>query len=289
MIQTMEAISKEPHLSKNEFKKLGAFIHSRFGIKMPDSKIGMIESRLRKRLNSLGLKSYPGYCDYLFSPEGMEKELSQFINVITTNKTDFFRESRHFTYLVEKAVPTLLTYHGPGLGKKLMVWCCASSRGHEPYTLAMVLNDFSRTCSGFNYSVLATDISSRVLDIAIKGVYDAGEIESVPMEFRKKYLLKNKDKTKLLVRIVPELRRKVRFQHLNLMDTDFRIRRKMDIIFCRNVIIYFDRETTEKLLIKLCNQLTPGGFIFMGHSELIDCSMLPLISLAPAIYQKVNR
>lgn len=277
------------HLSKNEFKKLGTFIQSRFGIKMPDSKKRMIESRLRKRLNTLGLKSYSGYCDYLFSPEGMENELSQFINVITTNKTDFFREPRHFTYLVEKAVPALLTYNGPGLGKKLMVWCCASSRGHEPYSLAMVLKDFSRTCSGFNFSVLATDISSRVLDIAIKGVYDAGEINPVPMELRKKYLLRNKDKTKRLVRIVPELRQKVRFQHLNLMDNDFRIGQKMDIIFCRNVIIYFDKQTTEKLLVKLCDHLIPGGFIFMGHSELIDCSMLPLISLAPAVYQKVNR
>ncbi|MBI9090445.1 MAG: hypothetical protein JEZ12_14615 [Desulfobacterium sp.] len=186
-------------------------------------------------------------------------------------------------------VPALLAAHGPGLGKNLMVWCCASSRGHKPYTLAMVLNDFSRTCSKFDFSVLATDISSRVLDIAIKGVYDAGEIDPVPMELRKKYLLKNKDKTKRLVRIVPEAIRKVRLQHLNLMDPDFGIHRKMDIIFCRNVIIYFDRETTEKLLVKLCDQLIPGGFIFMGHSELLDCTMLPLISLAPAIYQKVNR
>jgi chemotaxis protein methyltransferase CheR len=289
MIQTTDAIHNVAHLSKSEFKKLGTFIHSRFGIKMPDSKKGMIESRLRKRLNTLGLNSYSGYCDYLFSPEGMENELTQFINVITTNKTDFFRESRHFTYLVENAVPALLTYNGPGVGKKLMVWCCASSRGHEPYTLAMVLKDFSRTCSGFDFSVLATDISSRVLEIAIKGVYDAGEIDPVPMELRKKYLLKNKDKTKRLVRIVPELRKKVRFQHLNLMDDDYRIRQKMDIIFCRNVIIYFDKQTTEKLLVKLCDQLIPGGFIFMGHSELIDCSMLPLISLAPAVYQKVNR
>lgn len=281
-------ISSTPQLSKQDFKTLGSFIHSRFGIKMPEVKRGMIESRLRKRLSRLKINSYAEYCDYLFSNEGQENELTHFINVVTTNKTDFFREPHHFTYLVEKALPALQSRRLHGQKKNLFVWSCASSKGHEPYTLAMVLKNYADKYKGFDFSILATDISTRVLDIAINGIYDEAEIEPVSMELRKKFLLRNKDKKKPLVRINPQLRSKVKFHRLNLMDDHFGIAQKMDIIFCRNVIIYFDKETTDRLIQKLCRHLVKGGFIFMGHSELLDCKMLPLVSVAPAVYQKIN-
>ncbi|MBU1168776.1 MAG: chemotaxis protein CheR [Proteobacteria bacterium] len=275
-------------LSQSDFRDLGNFIHSRMGIKMPDIKRGMIESRLRKRVSQLGMDSYSEYCRYLFSHQGMDDELSHFIDVITTNKTDFFRESHHFEYLLSTALPDLVSRNGTGVVRKLMAWSSACSRGDEPYTLAMILSEYARVQPGFDFSILATDISTKVLDTALAGIYDAQLINPVPMEFRKRYLLKSKDKTKNLVRIRPELRRKIMFRQLNLMDNDFRIRQNMDILFCRNVIIYFDKPTTERLLVKLCNKLVPGGYLFMGHSELLDCNLLPVVPVAPTIYKRIE-
>lgn len=277
-----------PHLSMRDFKKLAGFIHARLGIKMPKAKQSMIESRLRKRLNRLNINSYSHYCDYLFSQEGGKTELPYFIDEVTTNKTDFFREQNHFTCLVDQVVPELIATRVAGVSKKLRVWSCACSQGDEPYTLAMVLSEYSRVSPGLDYSILATDISTRVLETARTGIYEASEIEPVPMALRKKYLLKCKDRTKNLVRIVPELRKKICFRRLNLMESEFGLGQQMHIIFCRNVTIYFDKETTEQLLIKLCSQLITGGFIFMGHSEFLDCRRLPLVAVAPTVYQKVS-
>lgn len=275
-------------LSKSDFRDLGSFIHSRLGIKMPDIKRGMIESRLRKRLNRLNMNSYGEYCSYLFSAEGMDKELPYFIDEITTNKTDFFREPHHFNFMLEYALPDLVRHSGAGVGKKLMVWSSACSRGDEPYTLAMVLSEYGRVQKGFDFSILATDISTKVLETALAGIYDAQIIEPVPMEYRRRYLLRSRDKKKNLVRIRPELRRKILFRQLNLMDKDFKIRHKVDLLFCRNVIIYFDKPTTDRLMVKLCDKLVPGGYLFMGHSELLDCSRLPVVPVAPTIYKRIG-
>lgn len=276
-----------PKLSQSLFKTLGIFIHERFGIKMPDSKRVMIESRLRKRLKVLGMNEYSEYCDYLFSEAGMDNELHQFIDVVTTNKTDFFREPNHFTYLVEKALPELIQKDGTGIRKPLNIWSSACSQGDEPYTMAIVLSEFAEKKGEFDFSILATDISVKILELAKNGVYPHNHIETIDIELRKKYLLKSKDKQKNLVRIVPELRNKVVFRQINLVEGDFRIRKTMDIIFCRNVIIYFDRRTTDILLQRLCDKLRKGGFLFMGHSELLDCTKLPLIQVAPTIYKKL--
>lgn len=275
-------------LSSEDFKSLAQFIHGSLGIKMPDVKRGMIESRLRKRLTSLKLPSYSDYCDYLFSQDGRKNEMPYFVDAITTNKTDFFREPHHFSYMLEKALPDMVTNTGAGLIRKFTIWSCACSRGDEPYTLAMVLNEFARVRQGFDFSILATDISTKVLETATSGIYDTQLIEPVPMEYRKRYLLRSKDKTKNLVRIRPELRKKILFRQLNLMDDDYKIRHKLDMIFCRNVIIYFDKPTTDRLMVKLCQKLTPGGYLFMGHSELLDCKHLPVVSVAPTIYKRVN-
>lgn len=275
-------------LSKKDFNSLGKFIHGKVGIKMPDVKRGMIESRLRKRLTNLALDSFSDYCSFLFSPEGMDRELPHFIDAITTNKTDFFREPHHFSYMLEVALPDLVRRYQSGVGRKFTVWSSACSRGDEPYTLAMVLSEYARHIQGFDYSILATDISTRVLNTAVSGIYDKQIVDPVPMEYRKRYLLRSRDKSKNLVRIRPELRKKVVFRQLNLMDDDYGIRHNFDMIFCRNVIIYFDKPTTDRLMVKLCNKLVPGGYLFMGHSELLDCSHLPVVSVAPTIYKRTR-
>jgi chemotaxis protein methyltransferase CheR len=286
MNDTREIYPVRIPMTDRDFKSLSVFIHSKLGIKMTDVKKGMVESRLRKRLVFHGFRSYSEYCDYLFSKEGSEQELPDFIDVITTNKTDFFREPHHFKFMMDKALPDLKSRTGAGVERKLRVWSCACSRGDEPYTLAMVLTEFGERVGRFDFSILATDISTRILETAVEGIYDMSIIEPIPMDYRKKYLMRSKDPSRERVRIRPELRQKIAFRELNLMDSDFRIRQKMDILFCRNVIIYFDKPTTEKLLVKLCAQIQPGGYLFMGHSELLDCGLLPLIPVAPTVYQK---
>ncbi len=275
-------------LSDRDFQRLSEFIHSEFGIKMPGSKKVMLSSRLQKRLRSLGLRSFSEYCDFLFSSDGMQNELVHMIDVVTTNKTDFFREPNHFEYLVQKTLPALMAGRGSGIRNTLMVWSAGCSTGEEPYTLAMVLNEFAEKCPGFkfSYTILATDISTRVLEKAKQAIYDHERVGPVPTDMKKKYLLKSKKKTSDLVRITPELRTFVRFRRLNFVDGDFGMREPMDIIFCRNVLIYFDRPTQEMILNRFFRHLSPGGYVFLGHSETLQGMDVPLIQVAPTIYRR---
>jgi chemotaxis protein methyltransferase CheR len=273
-------------LTERDFARLSRFIHLECGIKMPLPKKVMLEARLKKRLRALGLESYEDYCDFLFSSEGMEQERLNMINVVTTNKTDFFREPGHFEYLVQNSLPELMRLCGAGTRKCFSVWSAGCSTGEEPYTLAMVLSEFAARTPGFNFSLLATDISTSVLERAVRGVYKEERVETVPVEFKRKYFMKSKDKGKGLVRVVPEVRELVKFRRLNFIDHDFGMRELQDIIFCRNVIIYFDRPTQEKVLGRICQHLIPGGYLFMGHSETLSSLDLPLVSVGPMVYRK---
>lgn len=273
-------------MSEKDFKRLSAFIYDQCGIKISNAKKTMLEARLHRRLRFLSLKSFGEYCEYLFSPRGMEEELVRMIDLVTTNKTDFFREAAHFDFLRETCLPEMVDAGGAGFRKKLTVWSAGCSTGEEPYTLAMVLSEFAETHPGFQYQVTATDISTRVLETAALGIYEAENIAPVPTAMKRKYLLRNRDKSKGLVRIVPELRACVKFRRLNFMDGDFGMREPIDIIFCRNVIIYFDKATQEKLLNRFCRHLAPGGYVFLGHSETIFGLNVPLVQVSPTIYRK---
>ena len=275
-------------LSPKDFKRLASFIHSELGIKMPEAKRGMVESRLRKRLTVLGMASYEAYCAYLFSPQGMKDELTYFINQITTNKTDFFREPKQFVYLEQKVLPELLQSVPAGGTKVFSLWSAACSRGHEPYTLAMVMADYAEKSLSkkIHFNILGTDISTEVLGVAQKAIYPHEEIEPVCMMMRQKYLLRSKNPQKNMVRITPELRSRVKLQRLNLMAPRYVGIEQMDIIFCRNVMIYFERETQDQILTRLLKHLKPGGYLFMGHSEVIQCADFPLKSVDTTIYQK---
>jgi chemotaxis protein methyltransferase CheR len=198
------------------------------------------------------------------------------INQVTTNKTDFFREPAHFDYLRCKVLPELSRTRSA-----IAAWSAGCSSGEEPYTLGMVLKEF-----GCNFTILGTDISTKVLDKAKLAVYDEERIDPISPELKKKYLLASKDRIKRLYRIVPELREHVKFRRLNFMDGDFGFREPLDIIFCRNVIIYFDKPTQERLLNKFYHCLAPDGYLFMGHSETLFGMDVPLIQAAPTIYRK---
>lgn len=276
-------IEHNASLSARDFGRLSRFIYDTCGIKMPEVKKTMLEARLQKRLRSLGMHSFTEYCDFLFSSDGMDKELVQMLDMVTTNKTDFFREPDHFNYLTQTVLPEWLKKHP---GATLSIWSAGCSSGEEPYTLAMVLADFALRNQGFDFRILATDISTRVLDKARTAIYTESQVEPVAVDFKKKYLLRSKDRSSGMVRIVPELREKVRFRRLNFMDDDFGLREQMDVIFCRNVIIYFDRPTQEKLLQRFHRHMKPGSFIFMGHSETLSGLDVPLVSVYPTVYRK---
>jgi chemotaxis protein methyltransferase CheR len=274
-------------MSPKEFDRLSEFIIEHCGIKMPPAKKIMLESRLQKRLRSLGMVSFREYCEFLFeSPEG-NGELVHMIDAVTTNKTDFFREPVHFQFLTETALPEFLAESVAGNRKKFIVWSAGCSSGEEPYTLAMVLNEYSSQHPDFQYSILATDISTRVLEKARAGIYDQHLVEGVPYFLKQKYLLRSKDREKKLVRVVPELRSCVSFQRMNLMDEHLITPEKVDVIFCRNVIIYFERATQCELLRRLCRCLKTGGYLFLGHSETVHGFDLPLVRIASTIYRKL--
>ncbi|MFH1135883.1 MAG: CheR family methyltransferase [Pseudomonadota bacterium] len=276
-----------PKLSEREFLQISRFIHEQWGLKMPPSKRLMLESRLLKRLRKLEMADFESYRAYLFSPAGMENEIIHLIDVVSTNKTGFFREPHSFGYLIQDVLPELVAARGVGLKKPLMVWSAGCSSGEEPYSLAMTLAEFGERFPGldFTFTILATDVSKSVLDEARLAVYNLAGVDSVPPELRRKYFLISKDRSLKKVRVVPELRVKVKFRLLNLME-DFGMREMMDLIFCRNVIIYFDGATQERLLSRLCAQLIPGGCLFMGHSETLTGMSLPLEPVAPMVYRK---
>lgn len=282
----MNDIDNQQRMNSKDFERLSSFIYQECGIKMPPAKRTMLEARLQKRLRLLNFGSFTHYCDYLFSRDGQEQELIHMIDLVTTNKTDFFREPDHYNYLTGNVLPEWCKHNG--CRTPLSIWSAGCSTGEEPYTLAMVLNEFAATESSFNFKIMASDISTRVLEKAATAVYDMDRVGPINAQLRRKYLLRSKDKASELVRIVPELREKIKFRRINFMDSDFDFREPFDIIFCRNVIIYFDRPTQERLLNKFYRYLKPGGWVFMGHSETLSGLDVPLTMVHPTVYRKLE-
>lgn len=273
-------------LSQRNFQRLATFIEGYSGIKMPPTKITMIEGRLRRRLRATGMMDLKQYCEFLFEKDGLASEAIHLIDVMTTNKTEFFREPDHFRFLAEHAVPRLMSTARAGGGASLKVWSAACSTGAEPYTLAMVLADLGQQISGPRFAITATDISTEVLEIALAGIYPETAVAPVPPDTRRRYVLRSKDRSRHLVRIVPELRATVRFARLNLMDASWPVDRQMDIIFCRNILIYFDKETQQTVLRHLADHLRSGGFLVLGHSETLAGFQLPVDPVGPTVFQR---
>jgi len=283
--ETVEA----PGLSPDSLARFCKYITGELGIKMSPAKLPMLQSRLQRRLRVLGLSSLDEYQRQLFDSAQGDEERVHFINAITTNKTDFFREPQHFAYLVETALPGLDPSHDASAGERawrLKLWCAGCSSGEEPYTLAMVLSEFGEHRAGFDFTLLATDISTKVLEQAQRGIYDEERIEPVPLVMRAKYVLRSKDRTRPQVRIRPELRHKISFHRLNFMDANYNVKDLFHVIFFRNVMIYFDKPTQESVINKLCRHLVPGGYLFVGHSESLAGLNLPVRCVASAVYRK---
>lgn len=281
----MEPLSDR--LSLQDFRRLATFIEGYSGIRMPPTKKTMVEGRLRRRARALGLDSLDDYCRRLFDGGWLEREAVDLIDAVTTNKTEFFREEGHFQFLVDEALPRLMAASPrAGLDHPLKLWSAACSTGAEPYSLAMVLDDFAGSAPGFRFSILGTDISTDVLDKAVTAIYPEEMMEPVPRPFRGRYVLRSRDRLQRSVRMAPLLRAMVRFGRLNLMDERYPVDEDMDVIFCRNILIYFDKPTQEAVVGRLCRHLRPGGYLVLGHTESIAGFLLPLMPVATSVFMR---
>jgi len=267
-------------MDDESFARISTFVTREYGIKLPESKRSMLESRLNKKVKTLGLGSYKQFLDFIFSEEGKE-DLFHVVDLITTNKTDFFREAAHFRFLTGQFLPH---YQSTYNRNNLKIWSAGCSTGEEPYTIIMAMEEYKKLHPELAYSLLASDVSIRVIQTAFQGIYDIEKIDPVPIEMKRSYFLRSKTNPKL-VRVKPQFRKKLQFKRINFMDDQFGlVKHDFDVIFCRNVLIYFDKATQEKVIRKFCQHLKPGGLLFLGHSESIIGMDVPLKQINPTVY-----
>jgi chemotaxis protein methyltransferase CheR len=270
----MNNIISYQQLNQRDFDYLRNIIYDEAGIKLSDMKKALVQSRLLRRMREMGISSYDEYCNYL--RENYDEEIENLINCITTNKTEFFRESEHFSIL-QKIVEQELSH------KNIAVWSAGCSTGEEAYSIAIVLleSKFNK-----NFKILATDIDSKVLEIARMGVYPIDAVQTIDINMLKKYFLKGKEQYAGYAKVKDFLKKNISFQHINLLDDNYRLRGYFDIIFCRNVMIYFDKEVQSKVLKKFYDYLPKGGYLFLGYAESIVNINLPFHYVAHSVYQK---
>ncbi len=280
----MQSLFTPIEMTDKEYSIISSYIEKNVGIRMSEGKKVMMQSRLMSRLRALNIHSFEEYINYVFVQDTTGQELVFMTNALTTNKTDFFREADHFDTMNNIVLPDLIN---KGC-KEIHIWSSASSSGEEPYTLAIVMSEYKRNHSKSfrDFDVLGTDISTEVLDKAVNAVYTDDVVANIPLEMKRRYFLKSKDRNQHIVRIKPELRQKCRFQRLNLMDDSWDVPARFEIIFCRNVLIYFDKPTQERIIRHLLHHLIPGGYLFLGHSETVFSMNLPLKTVGPTAYRK---
>lgn len=269
------------------FDQFTRMVQEAIGVRLPASKRLMVESRLGRRMRELGFTSAEDYFRHIFDGGALEEELGTIFDAVTTNKTDFFREAEHFIQLTEKLIPARLSKRkASGAGSMFKVWSAAASTGAEAYTAAMVLADRASRRGEFEWGILGTDINTRVLAEARRAIYPAATIAPVPAPFRERFLMRGHGERVGQWRIIPGLRRRVRFQQLNLMDKTYPVDHDLDVIFLRNVLIYFDPADQAKVIARLASHLAPQGHLFVGHSEGMVVRHPALTQVGPAVFRK---
>ena len=248
-------------LSEEEFKRFARLIYDESGIFLKDSKITLLSNRLRKRLQALRLESFADYYDYIYKLTDKSKEIEQLIDVVSTNETYFFRNERQFEALSQVCLPELAKRKKE---KRLRIWSAGCSTGEEPYTLAICVLDTGVLFSGWEIEIIATDVAPSVLDFARKGEYSGRRIEKVPEATLKKYFTQDGEYPEVF-HVNDPVKKLVRFHYLNLFKNPYPA--DLDVIFCRNVMIYFDREYQRRLIAGFARVLSPQGYLFVGHSE----------------------
>jgi chemotaxis protein methyltransferase CheR len=270
-------------ISDQEFKLMRDLIYQRFGINLTDQKKSLMVGRLQKLIRASGCETFKEYYDHLVN-DSSEKALSELIDRISTNHTFFNREKEHFRFFVETALPTVVARLEKENRRELRIWCAGCSTGEEPYMLLMLLAEFFGANYGqWSAGILATDISDRALAIARSGVYTEDRIGEVPEALRRKYFKRLPDGN---WGVIDRLKNEATFRRFNLMNAQFPFKKPFHIIFCRNVMIYFDQPTREALIGKFHQFTEPGGYLCIGHSETIGRSQSLYNYLMPATYQK---
>ncbi|MBL8074388.1 MAG: protein-glutamate O-methyltransferase [Nitrospira sp.] len=266
-------------ITSDEFLRFRKLIYDESGISLGDQKQTLLASRLSKRLRDLGLTTFTEYYEQV-TGDTTKEEFTRMLDLISTNKTDFFREPKHFDYLRERILPELEKE------KRIRIWSSACSTGEEPYTIAMTLYEGVSDPQRWDFKILASDLSTRVLAKAASGLYEAERVRDMSPELVKRHFLRGRGESEGLLKIKPHLASMIQFRRLNLMDDRFPIKSPLDLIFCRNVMIYFDRPTQEQLVNKFYRYLKPGGHLFIGHSESLQWVEHPFKVMGPTIYRK---
>lgn len=268
-------------ITDKEFKELTEYIRTNYGISLKYEKKALITGRLQNVLMQNNFKSFSEYYKYILSDQ-TGHAISTLINKITTNHTFFMREPKHFHYFRDIVLPYLTT---SVRNKDLRIWSAGCSTGEEPYTLAMIIDEFlGKEKLMWDTKILATDISSKVIEVAMKGIYNNEEITSLPTKWRLNYFKKIDNKN---YELVDKIKKEVIYRKFNLMEESFPFRRKFHVIFCRNVMIYFDKETKYKLINKFYDSMEYGGYLFIGHSESLNSEETRFKYVMPAVYRKI--
>jgi chemotaxis protein methyltransferase CheR len=256
VLQSRQDTAKEFEFTARDFERVRALIYKRAGIALADSKQEMVYSRLARRLRATGIRSFAAYLDELESKHE-DSEWEAFTNALTTNLTSFFREAHHFPLLAD---------HVSRKKEPVTVWCAASSTGEEPYSIAMTLCEVLGTMAAQSH-VIATDIDTNVLNAAASGIYSIDRLDKMAPERAKRFFLRGRGEQDGMVRVRPELRQMVTFKQLNLLSGDWPISGPFDAVFCRNVMIYFDKPTQSRILSRFVPLMKPDALLFAGHSE----------------------
>ena len=267
-------------LSDKEFQIIRDHIHKNYGINLGQEKKTLVYSRLRSVLQEQGMSDFTEYFNYLKNDRSGEASV-KFIDRITTNHTFFMREAEHFNYFRDEVLPYLERTHAKD--KDLRLWCAACSSGEEPYTLQMIIQDNFRNKPGWSTDILATDISSKVLTKAIRGVYPNENIKALPPEWQERYFNKLDNENSV---VSDDLKKRVCFRKFNLMNSVYSFKKPFQVIFCRNVMIYFDAQTREEVVKRFYGCTEPGGYLLIGHSESLNHSRSGYKYITSATYKK---
>ncbi len=265
-----------PELNEEQFQRISELVYRHCGINLKNGKESLVKARLLKRFRAIGMDSFDSYLKMIDSKSG-EKELEKMIDIMTTNKTSFFREIEHFRFLEETVFPSLND-------NRVRFWSAACSSGEEPYSLAMVLRENFVNIDRKDVLILATDISRRMLEKGQKALYPAEAVKDLPALYLQKYFVKQQDRAGAYL-VSENVKSLVRLACLNLMDP-WPMKGPFNVIFCRNVMIYFDRTTQQRLINRFWELLEPGGYLFVGHSEGLSGISHKFKYIRPATYKK---
>jgi chemotaxis protein methyltransferase CheR len=271
-------------ISDREFSRYRKLIYGKAGICLSPTKKAFLEARLTRRIRELGMDSFHAYYQYVTQDQN-GNELAQLLDRISTNETHFFREPRQFEFLEQQVFPDWQTHGDSGLRpRRIRVWSAGCSTGEEPYSLAMILLDHFPRGSGWEIEIIATDLSSRALKSARKAIWSIVKAKEIPQSYLKRFMLKGTGSQQAYMKAGAEIQAIIRFQQLNLNDDHYAVPEPFDLIFCRNVLIYFDAASRTRVVYRLVNHLAPGGFLLVGHAESLNGVSDRIRHVRPTIY-----